>query len=79
MGQTCQFTAIIVQDGDVYLARCRELGITSHGRSITDARANLTEAVSDYLETADPDDVARRMRAARTAEEAKAASVEDVE
>ncbi len=71
MDQICQFTALIVREGDLYIARCAELDITSEGASVNEARANLTEAISHYLETADPEDVTRRMRAAREANEAK--------
>jgi predicted RNase H-like HicB family nuclease len=65
---TCRFQSIIVrEDDDLYIARCTDLDITSEGDTVEAARANLSEAVERFLETAEPDEVVRRMRAARTA------------
>ena len=65
MKQICRFQAIIVREDDLYIARCPDLDITSEGDSVESARANLAEAVECFLETAEPDEVVRRMRAAR--------------
>ena len=67
MNQTCRFQSIIVREDDLYVARCPDLDITSEGDTVESALANLTEAVERFLETAEPDEVVRRMRAARTA------------
>ena len=41
---------------------CPELDVASQGSSIEEARANLVEALSLFLETADASEVARRFR-----------------
>jgi len=43
-------TAIIQKEGKWFVARSLELGVTSQGKSIEDAKKNLKEAVSLYLE-----------------------------
>ena len=39
---------------------CPELDIASQGSTIEEARANLVEALSLFVEAADPSEVARR-------------------
>jgi predicted RNase H-like HicB family nuclease len=53
-------TAIIEREDDGFVSRCPELDIASQGSSIEDARANLTEALKLFFETADPSEVGRR-------------------
>ena len=45
-----RFTAAITKDGDWYVARCLEVEVTSQGRSVEEARANLKEALELYFE-----------------------------
>ncbi len=59
---TRQFTAIIERDDDAYVAHCPELDIASQGESVAAARANLTEAIELFLETASPSDINKRLR-----------------
>jgi predicted RNase H-like HicB family nuclease len=63
MDTTFRFTALIVREDDLYLAKCSEFDITSEGSTVESARANLTKAVSEFLETADPEEITRRLRA----------------
>lgn len=56
-----QLTAIIERDGDGYVALCLELDIASQGSSVEDARANLTEALELFFETADPAEIKARL------------------
>ncbi len=58
---TRQFTAIIERDGDQYVAHCPDLYIASQGATVTDARANLTEAIELFMETAPPAEVSERL------------------
>jgi predicted RNase H-like HicB family nuclease len=44
-------TAIITREGEWYIARCIELSVTTQGRTLDEARANLQEAVELYLES----------------------------
>ena len=55
-----RFTAIIEREGDVFVALCPEFDIASQGASIEEARTNLIEALTLFLETAVPSEVARR-------------------
>ncbi len=56
-----RFTAIIEREGDLFVALCPELDIASQGESVADARANLAEAVSLFLESASPEEQHRRL------------------
>ena len=57
---TRQFTAIIERDGDQYVAHCPDLDIASQGTTVAEARANLTEAIELFLETASKTEVTKR-------------------
>jgi len=46
-----RFSALITKEGDLYVARCPELSVTSQGVDVESARANLREAIELYLET----------------------------
>jgi hypothetical protein len=48
---TYRFSALITKENDWYVARCPELNVTSQGKDVESARANLTEAIELYLET----------------------------
>ena len=47
---TYKSTVIITKEGKWFVARSVELGITTQGKSIEDAKKNLQEAVELYLE-----------------------------
>jgi predicted RNase H-like HicB family nuclease len=55
------FTVIIEREDDMYVAVCSELDIASQGSTIEEAKANLTEAVELFLETADVSEITGRM------------------
>ncbi len=44
------FTAIVQKEGDMYVAKCPEVGTVSQGKTIEDAIDNLREATQLYLE-----------------------------
>lgn len=46
-----RYTALITREGDWYIARCVELNVTTQGRTLDEARANLREAVELYIES----------------------------
>lgn len=48
---TYRFSAVITKGDEWYVARCPELRVTSQGKSVESALANLREAVELYLET----------------------------
>ena len=58
---TRQMTAIIERDGDSYVALCPELDIASQGASVSEARANLKEALDLFYEAASPNEIQRRL------------------
>jgi len=47
---TYKFTVIIKKEGKWFVARSLELGVTSQGKTIEEAKQNLQEAVELYLE-----------------------------
>lgn len=62
MKQTKQLTAIIEREDDMYVALCPELDIASQGKTVEEARNNLQEAVELFMESADPKEIATRLR-----------------
>jgi Uncharacterized conserved protein len=46
-----RYTAVVTREGEWYIARCVELSVTTQGRTLDEARANLQEAVELYLES----------------------------
>ncbi len=53
-------TALIEREGDGFVALCPELDVASQGDTVTDARANLVEAVQLLLECASDEEIAER-------------------
>ncbi len=45
-----RFTAAITRDNGWYVARCLEIEVTSQGKSVEEAQANLKEALELYFE-----------------------------
>ena len=56
-----KFTAVIEREGDGYVSLCPELDIASQGDSVEEAKANLTEAIEMFLETADESEIKNRL------------------
>jgi predicted RNase H-like HicB family nuclease len=59
--QRTMYTAIVEREGIVFVALCPELDVASQGASVEAATANLKEAVELFLESADPEEVKRRL------------------
>ena len=55
------FTAIIEREDDGYVATCPDLEIASQGETVAEARANLSEAIELFLETASATVIKRRL------------------
>jgi predicted RNase H-like HicB family nuclease len=47
---TPTFSAVILQEDDIYIAECPEVGTVSQGMTIEEAIRNLREATELYLE-----------------------------
>ena len=58
---TRQMTAIIEREGESYVALCPELDIASQGASVSEARANLKEALELFYEAASAEEIQRRL------------------
>ncbi|MDQ3062604.1 MAG: type II toxin-antitoxin system HicB family antitoxin [Acidobacteriota bacterium] len=57
-----KFTAVIERENDGYVSFCPELDIASQGDTVEEAKANLTEAIELFLETADETEIKSRFR-----------------
>ena len=55
-----QFTAIIQRSEKWFVALCPELDVVSQGKTVEEARHNVTEAVELFLETASASEIKRR-------------------
>ncbi|MDQ3130607.1 MAG: type II toxin-antitoxin system HicB family antitoxin [Acidobacteriota bacterium] len=59
---TQKFTAVIERENDGYVSLCPELDIASQGDTVEEAKANLTEAIELFLESADESEIKSRLR-----------------
>ena len=60
MNGSRRLTAIIEREDDGFVALCPELDVASQGDSVEEARTNLAEALTLFLETADPSEIKER-------------------
>lgn len=61
MNYSGRYTALIEKEGDWYVALCPELDIASQGKTISEARSNLKEAIELFLESASQSEIAERL------------------
>ena len=54
-------TISIIRDEDMFVSHCLDYDIASQGNTKQEARDNIREAVSLFLEVASPDEVHRRL------------------
>ena len=59
---TRHLTAIVEREADGYVALCPEVDVASQGDTVAEARANLTEALTLFFETASEEEIDRRLR-----------------
>ena len=55
------FTAIIQYEESAFVALCPELDIASQGKTIQEARNNLSEAIQLFFETASQNEIKTRL------------------
>ena len=55
-------TAILNKEDDMYVALCPELDIASQGKTVEEAKRNLSEAVELFFETASPEEIDERLK-----------------
>ncbi len=58
---TSSYTAIVENEGNLYVALCPELDVASQGTTVEEAIANLKEAVELFLECVDSEEIKRRL------------------
>ncbi|MCW5784444.1 MAG: type II toxin-antitoxin system HicB family antitoxin [Nitrospirales bacterium] len=58
---TSSYTAVVEKEGDLYVALWPELDVASQGATVEEATANLKEAVELFFESADSDEIERRL------------------
>ena len=58
---TRQLTAIFEREDDEYVALCPQLDIASQEATVSEARANLKEALGLFVETASTSEIQRRL------------------
>jgi predicted RNase H-like HicB family nuclease len=56
-----RLTAVIEKEDGGYMSLCPELDIASQGTTVEEARANLSEAVSLFYESAAPSEITSRL------------------
>lgn len=59
---TARLTAIFEREGSGYAALCPQVDVASQGDTVEEATANLREAVELFFETADPEEIKRRLK-----------------
>lgn len=59
---TRRLTAIIEREDDGYVALCPEVDVVSQGDTVSEARANLEEALTLFFETASAEEIEGRLR-----------------
>jgi predicted RNase H-like HicB family nuclease len=52
---------VLEKEGDMYVSLCPELDVASQGATVEEATANLKETVELFLESADAEEVKRRL------------------
>ncbi len=57
-----RFTATVSSEGDGYVAFCPKVDVASQGETVAEARDNLVEALTLFFESANEDEVERRLR-----------------
>ena len=58
---TRQLTAFIEKENDGYVALCPEVDMASQGDTVKEARANLSEALELFFQTASPEEISTRL------------------
>lgn len=61
MKGTRRLTALIEREDDMYVSFCPELDIASQGATVEEAKSNLAEALTLFLETADSSEIGERL------------------
>jgi predicted RNase H-like HicB family nuclease len=52
MSRLRRFTIIVTKGKVAYVSYCEELGLASQGRTVAEAKKNIKEAISLYMEEA---------------------------
>ena len=58
---TRTLTALLIREGDGFVAVCPEVDVASQGGTVESAKANLREAVELFFECASPEEIQSRL------------------
>jgi predicted RNase H-like HicB family nuclease len=58
---TRTLTAVLIKEGDGFVALCPEIDVASQGTSVEEAKANLREAVELFFECASEEEIKDRL------------------
>jgi predicted RNase H-like HicB family nuclease len=58
---TRTLTAVLIREGDGFVALCPEIDVASQGDSVEEAKANLGEAVELFFECASAEELKDRL------------------
>jgi predicted RNase H-like HicB family nuclease len=58
---TRTLTAVLIREGDAFIALCPEIDVASQGESVEEAKSNLREAVELFVERASEEEVKDRL------------------
>jgi predicted RNase H-like HicB family nuclease len=61
MRMTRSLTAILIREGDGFVALCPEVDVASQGDTVEKAKRNLREAVELFFECASAEEIAARL------------------
>jgi len=56
-----QFLVAITKEDDFFIARCRELNVTSQGETLEEAEENIKEAIELYIESFGTEDLSQQI------------------
>ena len=57
-----QVTAIIYREDDGFVSLCPEFDVASQGKTVEEARSNLSEALELFLQTASDEEIQERYK-----------------
>ncbi|MGF1679315.1 MAG: type II toxin-antitoxin system HicB family antitoxin [Candidatus Methylacidiphilales bacterium] len=58
---TRSLTAVLIQEGDGFVALCHEIDVASQGNSVVEAKDNLREGVELFFECASTKEITERL------------------
>ncbi len=63
---TYKISIVLDKEDDMYVSHAVDLGVTSQGRTVEEALANVKEACELYLKHADPEEIRHLKKASKS-------------